>query len=93
MMIDRINTNRDISDMVEDLNALKVQNEREAETLEKIFEEKEKAEKEIEQLENKIHRQQTLTDNRVQDMDSGMRSKYSQLKRESLKVWLQFYTC
>ena len=85
-MIDRINMNKDISEMVENLNALKVQNEREARTLERIFEEKGKAEKEIEKLEKQILRQQKLTDNRVQDMSPDMRSKYSELKRESLKV-------
>ena len=85
-MIDRINLNRDISEMVEDLNALKVQNEREAETLEKIFEEKEKAEKEMADIEKQILRQQMLTENRVQDMNPEMRKRYSKLKQAGLQV-------
>ena len=86
LMIDRINLNRDISEMVEDLNALKVQNEREAEALEKIFEEKEKAEKEIARIDKQVLRQQTLTENRVQDMNKEMKAKYSKLKHTGLQV-------
>ena len=86
LMIDRINMNRDISEMVEDLNALKVQNEREAEALEKIFEEKERAEKEIAQIDKQILRQRTLTENRVQDMNHEMREKYANLKHAGLQV-------
>lgn len=85
-MIDRINTNRDISEMVEDLNALKVQNERESEIIEKVFVEKQKFENEIENLDKQLLRHQTLTENRVQDMNSEMRSKYSKLKNRSMQV-------
>jgi len=92
-MIDRINLNRDISEMVEDLNALKVQNEREAEALEKMFEEKEKAEKEIAKIDKQILRQQTLTENRVQDMNHELRAKYSQLKKAGLQVSSDLFCC
>ena len=76
--------------MVEDLNALKVQNEQEAEILEKIFVEKQKAEKEIENLDKQLLRHQMLTENRVQDMNPKMKSKYSDLKQESLQVIFLF---
>ena len=38
MMIDRINQNQELADMVDDLNALKVKNDRDAESIERIFE-------------------------------------------------------
>ena len=86
MMIDRINMNQELSDMVDDLNALKVKNDRDAESIERIFEQTAGKEKEIQDMEKEIHRQKTLTENRVQDMEPGMRKKYSRLKQDGMEV-------
>jgi len=86
MMIDRVNMNQELPDMVEDLDALKIKNDKEAESLERIFEQKESKEKQIEVLDREMSRQKTLTENRVQDMDPDMRQHYSNLKRDGLQV-------
>ncbi|CAK8676216.1 intraflagellar transport protein 74 homolog [Clavelina lepadiformis] len=86
MLVDRINMNQEISDMVEDLDAIKVRNDQEADSLERIFEHKETKEKQIAELEKEIHRQQALTENRVQDMKPEMQEKYSKLKQDSFQT-------
>nr|CAB3255403.1 intraflagellar transport protein 74 homolog [Phallusia mammillata] len=86
MLIDRMNMNQELPDIVDDLNALKVKNDREADSLERIFEQKETKETQIEQLEKEIRRQRMLTENRVQDMDPEMREHYSELKRDGLQT-------
>jgi len=83
-MLDRINTNQELAHMIEDLNALKIKNDRDSESLERIFEQTESKENEILELENEISRQRTLTENRVQDMDPKMRTKYAILKKTGL---------
>nr|XP_002128844.1 intraflagellar transport protein 74 homolog [Ciona intestinalis]XP_018667304.1 intraflagellar transport protein 74 homolog [Ciona intestinalis] len=86
MMMDRVNMNHDISDMVEDLNALKVRNDRESDSLERIFKDKEAKEKQIESIEKEIRRERTLTENRVQEMGDDMRERYSALKQQSFQT-------
>lgn len=84
MMLDRINTNHELSHMVDDLNALKIKNDRDQESLERIFEQTEAKEREIGELEREMGRQRTLTENRVQDMSPKMRKKYAILKKAGL---------
>lgn len=85
MMIDRVNMNQEVADMAEDLTALKARNDRENESLERIFEQRQTIEQQISKLENEINREKTMTENRIQDMAPEMRNKYSLLKAESLK--------
>ena len=72
--------------MVDDLNALKIKNDRDTESLERIFEQTESKENEILSLERELQRQRTLTENRVQDMDDKMKTRYSNLKKAGLEV-------
>lgn len=86
LMLDRINTNQELSQMVDDLNALKIKNDRDTESLERIFEQTESKENEILSLERELQRQRTLTENRVQDMDDKMKTRYSNLKKAGLET-------
>lgn len=83
-MIDRINMNQEISTMNEELNALRSRNDRDNESLERIFEQKQSLEQQTANLESEIHREKALTENRVQDMNPDMQRKYAALKSESL---------
>lgn len=83
-MIDRINMNQEVSTMNDELNGLTSRNDRDNDSLERIFEQKQSLEQQTANLESEIHREKALTENRVQDMTPDMQMKYAALKSESL---------
>lgn len=85
MMIDQMNMNKDLTGINDDYNTLKSRNDREEDSLERIFEQRQTMEQQVSKLENEINHERTMTENRVQDMEPEMRERYGALKAESLR--------
>lgn len=79
-LVDRLNTDANISDMQMDYNDHKAQNDRESSMMEKLFEQKQQLESTVRQLEGELKQQRNIAENMVLDMPEDMRRRYAELK-------------
>uniref|UniRef100_A0A8C6T0I9 Intraflagellar transport 74 n=1 Tax=Neogobius melanostomus TaxID=47308 RepID=A0A8C6T0I9_9GOBI len=76
MLVDKLNTNTEMEEMVNDYNVLKAQNDQKAESIDSIFTERREREEAIRAVEESIHRQRRVADQVVQSMPSAKQEKY-----------------
>ncbi|XP_010221063.1 PREDICTED: intraflagellar transport protein 74 homolog [Tinamus guttatus] len=86
MLVDKLNTNTDTSEMISDFNMLKVQNDREAQSVDVIFTEKQAKEKLIQAVEEDIERQKKVADDIIKDMSQENQTKYMEMKTANEKL-------
>ncbi|KAM9367577.1 intraflagellar transport protein 74 homolog [Phaethornis superciliosus] len=86
MVVDILNTNTDISEVIRDYNTLKVQNDRDAQSVDKIFTERQATEKLIQGVEEDIEHEKVVADDIIKDMSQENQAKYMELKAANEKL-------
>ncbi|KAM4718246.1 intraflagellar transport protein 74 homolog isoform 1-T2 [Anableps anableps] len=76
MLVDKLNTNTEMEEMINDYNMLKAQNDIEARSIDSIFTERREREEVIRAVEEEIRRERQVADEVVQAMPSAKREKY-----------------
>ncbi|XP_053198188.1 intraflagellar transport protein 74 homolog [Scomber japonicus] len=76
MLVDKLNTNTDMDEMINDYNSLKAQNDSEAESIDSIFTERREREEAIRAIEEEIRRERRVADEVVQAMPTAKQEKY-----------------
>uniref|UniRef100_A0A8V0XLE1 Intraflagellar transport 74 n=1 Tax=Gallus gallus TaxID=9031 RepID=A0A8V0XLE1_CHICK len=85
MVVDLLNTNTDIAEVIRDYNLLKVQNDRDAQSVDKIFTERQATEKLIQAVEEDIEREKAA-DDIIKEMTEENQIKYMEMKAANEKV-------
>ncbi|NXC61817.1 IFT74 protein, partial [Aleadryas rufinucha] len=86
MVVDILNTSTDMAEVIRDYNMLKVQNDRDAQSMDKIFTERQATEKLIEAVEEDIEREKVVADDIMKDMSQENQAKYMEMKAASEKL-------
>ncbi|XP_074788658.1 intraflagellar transport protein 74 homolog [Athene noctua] len=86
MVVDILNTNMDMSEVIRDYNMLKVQNDRDAQSVDKIFTERQATEKLIQTVEEDIEREKVVADDIIKDMSQENQAKYMEMKAANEKL-------
>ncbi|KAM4543359.1 intraflagellar transport protein 74 homolog [Fundulus diaphanus] len=76
MLVDKLNTNTEMEEMINDYNMLKAQNDIEAQSIDSIFTERREREEVIRAMEEEIRRERQVADEVVQAMPSAKRENY-----------------
>ncbi|XP_059142911.1 intraflagellar transport protein 74 homolog [Physella acuta] len=79
-LVDKLTTDEDIQDVEFDCENLRTENDRNAKRMEDGFEIKKQREDQIQMLETELDQEKRMADNLVNDMESGERQRYMQLK-------------
>ncbi|NWS84375.1 IFT74 protein, partial [Toxostoma redivivum] len=86
MVVDILNTSTDIAEVIRDYNMLKVQNDRDAQSIDKIFAERQATEKLNQAVEEDIEREKVLADDILKDMSQENQAKYMEMKAANEKL-------
>ncbi|NXU34163.1 IFT74 protein, partial [Drymodes brunneopygia] len=86
MVMDMLNTSADMAEVIRDINMLKVQNDREAESIDKIFTERQAIEKLIQAVEEDIEHEKVVADDIMKDMSQENQAKYMEMKAANEKL-------
>nr|XP_046226601.1 intraflagellar transport protein 74 homolog [Scatophagus argus]XP_046226602.1 intraflagellar transport protein 74 homolog [Scatophagus argus] len=76
MLVDKLNTNTEMEDMINDYNIVKAQNNSEAESIDSIFTERREREEAIRAIEEEIRKERRVADEVVQAMPAAKQEKY-----------------
>ncbi|XP_060949958.1 intraflagellar transport protein 74 homolog [Limanda limanda] len=76
MLVDKLNTNTEMEEMMNDYNILKAQNDNGAESIDSIFTERREREEAIRGIEEEIKRERQVADEVVQSMSAAKQEKY-----------------
>ncbi|XP_029314058.1 intraflagellar transport protein 74 homolog isoform X2 [Cottoperca gobio] len=76
MLVDKLNTNTEMEEMINDYNILKAHNDSEAESIDSIFTERREREEAIRAIEEEIRRERRVADEIVQAMPAAKQEKY-----------------
>lgn len=79
-LLDKINTDTEMDDIIQDYNALKMQNEREQNSIDELFTQRRDKEHQIKQLELELDQERRMAESLVEDMPPDQRAKYAKLK-------------
>ncbi|NXG50893.1 IFT74 protein, partial [Psilopogon haemacephalus] len=86
MVVDILNTSTDIAEVIRDYNMLKVQNDRDTQSVDKIFTERQGTEKLIQAVEENMEREKVVADDIIKDMSQGDQAKYMEMKAANEKL-------
>lgn len=86
MLVDKLNTNTDMEEVMSDYNMLKAQNDREAQSIDIIFTERQAKEKQIEAVENDIHQEKQAAEDIIKNMSEEDQTKYMETKVTNEKL-------
>jgi len=79
-LLDKINTDTEMDDIIQDYNALKIQNEREQNSIDELFTQRRDKDHQIKQLELELDQEKRMAESLVEDMPPDQKAKYAQLK-------------
>ncbi|KAG7477147.1 hypothetical protein MATL_G00091030 [Megalops atlanticus] len=80
MLVDKLNTNTEMEEVMNDFNMLKAQNDREAQSMDVIFTERREKEEMIRVVEEEIEREKQAAENIVKKMAPEKQAKYAEMK-------------
>ncbi|NXM85879.1 IFT74 protein, partial [Oenanthe oenanthe] len=86
MVVDILNTSTDMAEVIRDYNMLKVQNDRDAQSIDKIFTDRQTTEKLNQAIEENIEREKVLADDILKDMSQENQAKYMEMKAANEKL-------
>ncbi|KAM6303087.1 intraflagellar transport protein 74 homolog [Podargus strigoides] len=86
MVVDMLNTSMDIADVIQDCNMLKVQNDRDAESVDKIFRDRQAIGKLIQDVEEDIEHEKVAADDIIKGMSQEDQAKYMEMKAANEKL-------
>lgn len=76
MLVDKLNTNTEMEDMINDYNIVKAQNNSEAESIDRIFTERREREEAIRAIEEEIRKERRVADEVVHAMPTAKQEKF-----------------
>ncbi|MFT7810493.1 intraflagellar transport protein 74 homolog [Arapaima gigas] len=80
MLVDKLNTNTEMQEVIQDFSTLKVQNDREAQSMDAIFRERQEKEEMIRVSENEVDRVKQATECILKKMTLQNQAKYADMK-------------
>ncbi|NXV83280.1 IFT74 protein, partial [Atlantisia rogersi] len=86
MVVDMVNTSTDMAEVIREYNTLKVQNDRDTQSVDKIFTERQATEKLIQGVEEDIEREKVVADDIIKDMSQKNQAKYMEMKAANEKL-------
>ncbi|KAM9507559.1 intraflagellar transport protein 74 homolog isoform 2-T3 [Guaruba guarouba] len=86
MVVDILNTSTDMAEVIHDYNMLKVQNDRDTQSVDKIFTERQTTEKLIQTVEEGIEREKVVAEDIIKDMSQENQAKYMEMKAANEKL-------
>ncbi|KFU92154.1 Intraflagellar transport protein 74, partial [Chaetura pelagica] len=85
-VVDILNTNTDTAEVIREYNMLKAQNDRDAQSVDKIFTERQAIEKLIHDVEEDIEHEKVVADDIIKDMSQENQAKYMKMKAANEKL-------
>ncbi|XP_006269048.1 intraflagellar transport protein 74 homolog isoform X1 [Alligator mississippiensis] len=86
MLVDKLNTNTDMEEVMNDYNTLKTQNDLESQSMDIIFTERQAKEKLIQGVEEDIEREKQVADDIIKNMSQEDQAKYMEMKATNRKL-------
>ncbi|XP_027736810.1 intraflagellar transport protein 74 homolog isoform X2 [Empidonax traillii] len=86
MVLDILNTSTDMTEVIRNSNMLKVQNDQDAQSMDKIFTERQNTEKLIQAVEEDIEHEKIVADDIIKDMSQEDQAKYMEMKAANEKL-------
>ncbi|GCB60460.1 hypothetical protein scyTo_0009178 [Scyliorhinus torazame] len=80
MLVDKLNTNTDMEEVMNDYNILKAQNDREAQSMDVIFTERREKEDLIRVIDEEIEREKQAADTIIKNMAEDKQARYMKMK-------------
>ncbi|XP_041741207.1 intraflagellar transport protein 74 homolog isoform X3 [Coregonus clupeaformis] len=80
MLVDKLNTNTEMEEVINDFNMLKAQNDREAQSMDVIFTERREKEEMIRAVEEEMEREKQAADDIIKKMSPEKQDQYAALK-------------
>ncbi|XP_067136914.1 intraflagellar transport protein 74 homolog [Centruroides vittatus] len=89
LLVDKLNTDTEMSEVQEEYQDLKAHNEQETQVIDELFEQRQEKEAQVQQLETEIEQERHMTDNLISSMKPDLRKKYSDLKKTNQELQTQ----
>ncbi|NXN02660.1 IFT74 protein, partial [Sylvia borin] len=86
MVVDILNISTDMAEVISDYNVLKVQNDRDAQSIDKIFTKRQATEKLIQDIEEDIQHEKVVADDIMKYMTQENQAKYMEMKAANEKL-------
>ncbi|XP_012925219.1 intraflagellar transport protein 74 homolog isoform X6 [Heterocephalus glaber] len=86
MLVDKLNTNTEMEEVMHDYNMLKAQNDRETQSMDVIFTERQAKEKQIMSAEEEIEQEKQAADGIIRNMSPEKQVKYIEMKSTNEKL-------
>ncbi|NWR00464.1 IFT74 protein, partial [Paradoxornis webbianus] len=86
MVVDILNVSTDMAEVISDYNMLKVQNDRDAQSIDKIFTKRQATEKLIQDIEENIQHEKVVADDIMKYMTQENQAKYMEMKAANEKL-------
>lgn len=86
MLVDKLNTNTEMEEVMNDYNMLKAQNDRETQSMDIIFTERQAKEKQIRSVEEEIEQEKQAADDIIKNMSPEKQVKYIEMKTTNEKL-------
>ncbi|KAK2494045.1 hypothetical protein MC885_009573, partial [Smutsia gigantea] len=86
MLVDKLNTNTEMEEVMNDYNMLKAQNDRETQSMDIIFTERQAKEKQIRTVEEEIEQEKEAADGIIKNMSPEKHVKYIEMKTTNEKL-------
>ncbi|XP_045436239.1 intraflagellar transport protein 74 homolog isoform X1 [Pipistrellus kuhlii] len=86
MLVDKLNTNTEMEEVMNDYNMLKAQNDRETQSMDIIFTERQAKEKQIRSVEEEIEQEKQAADGIIKNMSPEKQVKYIDMKTTNEKL-------
>ncbi|NXP38826.1 IFT74 protein, partial [Leiothrix lutea] len=86
MVVDILNISTDMAEVISDYNMLKVQNDRDAQSMDKIFTKRQATEKLIQDIEEEIQHEKVVADDIMKYMTQENQAKYMEMKAANEKL-------
>ncbi|XP_077201348.1 intraflagellar transport protein 74 homolog [Paroedura picta] len=91
MLVDKLNTNTDMEEVMNDYNLLRTQNDREAQSIDTIFTERQAKEKLIQAVEDDIQQEKEAAEDIIKNMAEEEQVKYMEMKVANEKFLQELY--
>ncbi|XP_036033558.1 intraflagellar transport protein 74 homolog [Onychomys torridus] len=86
MLVDKLNTNTEMEEVMNDYNMLKAQNDRETQSMDVIFTERQAKEKQIRNVEEEVEQEKQAADGIIKNMSPEKQVKYIEMKTTNEKL-------
>uniref|UniRef100_A0A2K5D2I3 Intraflagellar transport 74 n=1 Tax=Aotus nancymaae TaxID=37293 RepID=A0A2K5D2I3_AOTNA len=86
MLVDKLNTNTEMEEVMNDYNMLKAQNDRETQSMDVIFTERQAKEKQMRSLEEEVEQEKQAADDIIKNMSLENQVKYLEMKTTNEKL-------